>query len=119
VFTAQGKQPISDFTRSKGWLDTAILKERAEAKTEMPPIDWTLHDFRRTGVTVLAGLGFPVHVADKLLNHVQGSIRGVAAVYQRNEFLPERARALEAWAGYVIRQAEGKAAGSNVVNLVG
>jgi integrase len=119
VFTTAGKAPISDFTRAKRWLDTAILKERAEAKTEMPPIDWTVHDFRRTGVTVLAGLGFPVHVADKLLNHVQGSIRGVAAVYQRNEFLAERARALEAWAAYVIRQAEGKPAGSNVVNLVG
>ncbi len=35
-------------------------------------------------------------------NHVEGAIRGVAAVYQRGEFLPERKAALEAWAGHVL-----------------
>ena len=62
----------------------------------MPP--WRFHDFRRTGVTRLADLGFPPHVADRLLNHVQGTISGVAAVYQRGEFLAQRKSALEAWA---------------------
>ena len=62
---------------------------------------WRLHDFRRTGVTVLAGLGFPPHVCDRLLNHVTGAIQGVAAVYQRAEFLAERKSALEAWAASV------------------
>ena len=62
---------------------------------------WRLHDFRRTGVTALAGLGFPPHVCDRLLNHVTGAIQGVAAVYQRAEFLAERKAALEAWAAYV------------------
>ena len=64
--------------------------------------DWRLHDCRRTAVTWMAGAGFPPHVADRLLNHVEGAIRGVAAVYQRGEFLPERKAALEAWAGHVL-----------------
>ncbi len=59
-------------------------------------------DCRRTAVTWMAGAGFPPHVADRLLNHVEGAIRGVAAVYQRGEFLPERRAALEAWAGHVL-----------------
>ena len=42
------------------------------------------------------------HVADRLLNHVRGTISGVAAVYQRQEFLAERKAALEAWAGHVV-----------------
>ncbi len=58
-------------------------------------------DCRRTAVTWMAGAGFPPHVADGLLNHEEGAIRGVAAVYQRGEFLPERRDALEAWAGHV------------------
>ena len=50
----------------------------------------------------MAGAGFAPHVADRLLNHVEGAIRGVAAVYQRGEFLPERKAALEAWAAHVL-----------------
>ena len=68
--------------------------------------DRRLHDCRRTAVTWMAGAGFPPHVADRLLNHVEGAIRGVAAVYQRGEFLPERKAALEAWAGHVVACAE-------------
>jgi integrase len=122
VLTTTGTGPINSFTRAKEWLHAKILLERGEAASDMQALDWTVHDFRRTGVTVLAGMGFAIHVADKLLNHVQGAIRGVAAVYQRNEFLPERARALDAWAAYVLRQAEGKADepdDSNVVRLTG
>jgi len=65
---------------------------------------WRLHDFRRTGVTTLAGLGFAPHVCDRLLNHVTGAIQGVAAVYQRAEFLAERKAALEAWAEFAAGQ---------------
>jgi integrase len=119
VFTTTGTVPINSFPRVKEWLAAEILKERGSAAKNMPAIDWTPHDLRRTGVTALAGMGFPIHVADKLLNHVQGSIRGVAAVYQRNEFLSERARALDAWAEHVIRQAEGKSKLSNVISLTG
>ena len=79
---------------------------------------WRLHDFRRSGVTALAGLKFPPHVCDKLLNHVQGTINGVAAIYQKYEFLPERAKALDAWAAHVLCHAEGKAAETtNVIPL--
>jgi hypothetical protein len=35
----------------------------------------------------MARLGVAPHVADKLLNHQTGTISGVAAVYQRHEFL--------------------------------
>jgi integrase len=64
--------------------------------------DWRFHDFRRSGVTALAAMGVPPHVADKLLNHVTGAIQGVAAVYQRHEFMGERQAALTAWAEHVL-----------------
>ncbi len=50
----------------------------------------------------MAGAGFPPHVADLLLNHVEGAFRGVTAVCQRGEFLPGHKAALEAWAGHVL-----------------
>ena len=47
------------------------------------------------------GSGVSPHVADKILNHTAGTISGVAAVYQRHEFMAERKDALNAWARHV------------------
>ncbi len=63
--------------------------------------DWRLHDLRRTCVSGMARLGIPPHVADKILNHQAGTITGVAAVYQRHDFLAERKDALEQWGAHV------------------
>jgi len=62
---------------------------------------WRIHDLRRTVVTGMARLGVPPHVADKILNHQSGTISGVAAVYQKHEFLAERKDALERWGRHV------------------
>lgn len=103
VFTTTGKTPASGFTKAKLRLDAAIARERSgEGKPKPKPLaPWRLHDFRRTAVTWMAENGVAPHVADRLLNHVQGTISGVAAVYQRGEFLPQRKEALEAWANKV------------------
>jgi hypothetical protein len=62
-----------------------------------------LHDLRRTVVSGMGRLGVPPHVADKILNHQEGTISGVAAVYQRHEFLAERKEALDRWGAHVER----------------
>ena len=49
----------------------------------------------------MARLGLAPHVADKILNHQVGTISGVAAVYQRHEFLAERRAALNLWGGHI------------------
>ena len=49
----------------------------------------------------MARLGIPPHVADKILNHQAGTISGVAAVYQRHDFLAERKEALDHWGAHV------------------
>ena len=67
---------------------------------------WRLHDLRRTIVSGMARLGIPPHVADKLLNHQAGTISGVAAVYQRHDFLKERKKALDLWAAHVAQTVE-------------
>jgi integrase len=64
-------------------------------------IGWRIHDLRRTVVTGMARLGVPPHVADKILNHQSGTISGVAAVYQKHEFLAERKDALDRWSRHV------------------
>src|SRR5208282_2376868 len=39
--------------------------------------------------------------ADKILNHQSGTISGVAAVYQRHQFLSERKDALDRWGAHL------------------
>jgi integrase len=55
---------------------------------------YTLHDLRRTFATTHAKIGTPIHVTEKLLNHVSGTISGVAAVYNRHSYLEEMRMAI-------------------------
>jgi integrase len=92
VFTTNGRAAISGFSKAKARLDDVSgvgLTERDE---------WRVHDIRRSVTTFMAEMGIAPHVVDKLLNHVSGSIRGVAAVYNRHSYTDERHRALDAWA---------------------
>jgi hypothetical protein len=58
----------------------------------------------------MARLGVAPHVANKILNHQTRTISGVAAVYQRHEFLAEREDALDRWGGPYGWSAEGRRA---------
>jgi hypothetical protein len=49
----------------------------------------------------MARLNIVPHVVDRILNHVSGTIRGVAAVYNRHAYLEERGAALESWGRHV------------------
>jgi integrase len=60
-----------------------------------------LHDLRRTAATAMARLNIPPHVVDRLLNHVSGQIRGVAAVYNRHAYIDERKGAIDGWARHL------------------
>jgi integrase len=90
VFSLLGTKPFQEFSGAKRLLD------QLSGVTH-----WRLHDLRRTCVSGMARLGVAPHVADKILNHQTGTISGVAAVYQRHEFLTERQEALERWGVHV------------------
>lgn len=62
---------------------------------------FTLHDLRRTFSTIHAKLGTPIHVTEKLLNHVSGTISGVAAVYNRHSYLEEMRLAMAKYDAHV------------------
>jgi integrase len=78
---------------------------------------FTLHDLRRTAATGMAGIGIAPHVVDKILNHVSGAIRGVAAIYNRHAYIDERKAAIEAWSRRVESLVDPAAATSNVLAI--
>jgi integrase len=119
VFSTNGARPVSGFSRAKTSLDRRMGELRhAEQDGEhgaTPIEDWLLHDLRRTAATGMARLNITPHVVDKILNHVSGAIRGVAAIYNRYGYGDERKAALEAWGRYVESLVRRSAA--NVVAL--
>ena len=64
---------------------------------------WTFHDLRRTAASGMAALGVPVHVVEAVLNHKSGSIKGVAAVYNRYDYAKEKREAINGWAVSIIQ----------------
>lgn len=62
---------------------------------------YTLHDLRRTFATFHAQIGTPIHVTEKLLNHVSGTISGVAAVYNRHSYADEMKQAIQQYDAYI------------------
>jgi integrase len=98
LFTTTGTTPISGFSRAKKKLDALS-----------GVTDWTFHDLRRSFAThVTEALGCSPVVVDKILNHVSGSVRGVAAIYQRGEYLEERKVALEKWEQFIVPRPDGR-----------
>ena len=62
---------------------------------------WRLHDLRRTLATGMQRLGVRFEVTEAILNHVGGSRSGVAGIYQRHDWGPEKNLALQSWADHV------------------
>jgi integrase len=109
VFTTDGETAISGFSKFKYSLDTAINAARRRAVSDsggnpdsVKAMErWTFHDLRRTAVTVMAKRGVAPHVVEKLINHVSGTISGVAKIYNRHEYWEERKAAADLLDDYV------------------
>lgn len=104
MFTTTGKTAVSGFSKAKRTLDSEMHlimhKRQAEREGDHQPVaipEWRLHDIRRTGATNLQALGIPIEVTEAVLNHISGTRAGVAGIYNRYKYGPEKRLALEAW----------------------
>jgi integrase len=92
-----GKNGFKSWSRGK-----ALLDQRSGVK------EWRLHDLRRVVSTKLhEELLQPPHLIEAILGHVQP---GVAAVYNRGQYLAERRRVLDMWAEHLAAIVEGRTA---------
>jgi site-specific recombinase XerD len=105
ALTAQRRDEVAGMAWDELDLDDRMWSlSGARTKNGKPHLvlqGWRLHDLRRTAVSGMARLGAAPHVADKILNHTAGTIAGVAAVYQRHEFMTERKAALVLWSEHI------------------
>jgi integrase len=110
IFTTTGDAAVSGYSKAKSRLDTGMLRiarklaeEQGDDPDSVQIAPWRLHDLRRTAASGMARLGTPVHIIEAVLNHRNGHISGVAAIYNRYSYAAEKRRALDAWADHVMR----------------
>lgn len=72
-----------------GW---GKCKKRFDQAIDVAP--YTLHDLRRTFSSNMAQLNVPIHVTEKILNHISGTVSGVSAVYNRYSYMDEMVDAM-------------------------
>lgn len=96
VFTTTRTTPISGITKM-------VIRLQEASGTS----DWRLHDLRRTAATEMAKMGIVPHVVEKVLNHISGTISGVAAVYNRYGYDAEKRDALTRWGDLLERLQDG------------
>jgi integrase len=100
--------PFGSYGPAKITLDERIRANRTSAGITGSIPSWTLHDFRRTISTRLNNdLGVQPHIVEAILGH---TVKGIASVYNKAEYLNEQRRALERWAEYIDRLLTGKTA---------
>lgn len=99
-----------------GWAWSKMALDRRIKDSGVRLEHWTHHDLRRTMATRMAETGTAPHIIEAILNHVSGHKAGVAGIYNRASYEPQKRIALQKWASYVEALVSGKLA-SKVVNL--
>ena len=89
--TTHGKRPISGYSQAKARLD----KNVAGGVIVEP---WQLHDLRRTVVSGMAQLNISHEIRERVVGH---ALSGLDGTYNQWDYLPEKQRALETWAGQI------------------
>jgi integrase len=98
-----GGGAFSGWSKCKDRLDTYIAAARRE-RGKPPMKKWVVHDLRRTVRTGLGRLNVPPHICEAVINHLPSTL---IQTYDRNTYEREKRRALDAWAQYVSKLAEG------------
>ena len=70
------ERPISGWSKFKRELDDGVP-------------NWTLHDFRRTYLSIHSQIGTPSDIAERLINHAASVQTEVEAIYDRWTYLPQ------------------------------
>lgn len=125
VFTSTGTTSVSGYSKAKAKLDRLMfemMKMRAVKRGENPDevefVPWRIHDLRRTGTTNLQALGVPIEVTEAVLNHVSGTTSGVAGIYNRFKYDPQKRLALEAWSKQLSGLIQGTGSTINLTPFV-
>ena len=99
LLTSNGRTPVSGFSKSKTETDELIAEALREDKWQERGVfqPWVRHDARRTLSTMCGEMDVPIAHAEAVLNHVSGTLSGVAGTYWLYKYAKEKRVALTKW----------------------
>ncbi len=99
LLTSNGRTPVSGFSKSKTETDELIAAalRTDEWRGRGPFEPWVRHDARRTLSTMCGEMRVPIADAEAVLNHVSGTLAGVAGTYWLYKYAREKREALKKW----------------------
>jgi integrase len=106
IFGGGTRNGFSAWSLSKQALDETVTEANGK------PINFRLHDLRRTTATRMADLGVQSDTIEAVLNHAK---TGVGGIYNRSLQTAAKAQALQLWATHVTALVTGQQ--SNVIPL--
>jgi integrase len=102
AYAADDDEPDTPlFSRIGEPIESNAISKAVRLKLQNVEEPWTPHDARRTCATGMADIGIAPHIVEAVLNHVSGFRSGVAGVYNRSRYEPEKRRALDRWAEHL------------------
>ena len=108
LFSTTGDTAVSGFSKAKRRLDKLVRQKAVEElgqsfEAEIP--HWTLHDLRSTFATLASEkLGAPMHVTDRMLNHVGSSTTSkIARIYNQSELFEPRREVSNQWSDFLAK----------------
>ena len=90
VFAGRGGGHFKGFSAPKRAFDEKV--------GNLPKGPWTIHDLRRTARSLMARAGVRPEIAERVMGH---AVKGVERVYDRHQYLDEKAEALRRLAGQI------------------
>lgn len=105
LLSHNGRTPISGFSKSKKGMDelVEIASQQSKWRNHGPVLPWVRHDARRTFSTMCGEMKLPLEHAEAVLNHISGTLAGVAGTYWLYKYADEKRAALIKWGARVER----------------
>jgi integrase len=94
------------FGEGEGYSGWSRSKARLDGRCGVA--DWRLHDLRHAWSTHVHELGVAPHVVEAAINHLSGFKAGVAGLYYKAQYMPERTRAMQLWADHLLQSEPAK-----------
>ncbi|MHB8283622.1 MAG: site-specific integrase [Caulobacteraceae bacterium] len=122
VFPARAKRDESGKVKVEGHVtEHAVTRAMTRLCESLKLPHGSPHDFRRTGATLMTSerAGVRRFIVSKVLAHAAHEGATVTAVYDRNEYLGEKRKALEIWENLLLEIVGERKRADNVLSLRG
>jgi integrase len=107
-----------DTTNYHRWWAPIVERTRALGEESEITIEhFTRHDLRRSCATGMTRIGVTRFIAERVIGHAETRGQRVASIYDRNDYLREKAAALSAWSAHVEKVASGEKKRADVLPM--